>query len=262
ATDARINLGAAASGANSDITSTTALNTITPSGALTIGATSQSFTLQGTSASVLTAADSGNTTTIGFVTPTADVTINFPALSAGTYQICTTSGNCLAAGGGANTSLSNLSSVAINTSLPPGATNSDLGSGASPFRDLYLGGTATNNFRIMGSASAARTITLPDASGEICLNTGNCVGSGGGSAPSGASYITLGLSGDLTAERVLTAGTNIQINDGGANDNLTVSTVDNPTFSTSVTTPQLTSSGALSITSSGALSVGSSSQTL
>ncbi|MFI5240657.1 MAG: beta strand repeat-containing protein, partial [Candidatus Saccharimonadia bacterium] len=50
----------------------------------------------------------------------------------------------------ANTSLSNLTSVAINTALFSGASPSDLGSTANPFRDLYLGGTATNNFHITG----------------------------------------------------------------------------------------------------------------
>src|SRR5205085_9046671 len=54
AAGARSNLGAAGSGANSDITSTTALNTITPSAALTIGATGQSFTLQGNASSTIT----------------------------------------------------------------------------------------------------------------------------------------------------------------------------------------------------------------
>jgi phage gp45-like len=38
----------------------------------------------------------------------------------------------------------------------------------------------------------------------------------------------------------------------GANGNLTVNTVNNPTFSTSVTTPSLTNSGALSINATSA----------
>ena len=45
-------------------------------------------------------------------------------------------------GGGANTALSNLASVAINTSLLPGTDDSiDLGSTSFRWRDLYLGGT-------------------------------------------------------------------------------------------------------------------------
>jgi hypothetical protein len=258
---ARTSLGAAASGANGDITSTTALNTITPSAALTVGSTSYSLTLQGTSASTLKAVSGAFTTTIGFTTPTANATINFPALSAGTYDVCTSSGNCLGGGtGGANTALSNLASVAINTALLPGSTSIDLGSNAAAFRDLYIGGTVTNNFRITGTATGARTITLPDATGTVCLSTGNCVGGGGGSAPAGADYITLSGNGSLSAERTLTAGANISFTDGGANSTLTVSTVANPNFTTSVTTPQLTSTGGLSITPGGALTVGATSQ--
>jgi len=53
-------------------------NTITPSGALTVGATGQSFTLQGSSASSITATNGANTTTVNFATPTADRTISLP----------------------------------------------------------------------------------------------------------------------------------------------------------------------------------------
>src|SRR5262249_39734140 len=53
--------------------------------------------------STITATDSGNTTTLGFATPTATVTLNFPALSAGTYTICTTNGNCAGSGNGVTT---------------------------------------------------------------------------------------------------------------------------------------------------------------
>lgn len=41
-------------------------------------------------------------------------------------------------------------------------------------------------------------------------------------APDDAQYVTLALDGDLSAERVLTAGTGIAITDGGANGNVTV----------------------------------------
>lgn len=49
---------------------------------------------------------------------------------------------------------------------------------------------------------------------------------GGGGAPTGASYLTLGLNAFLTAERVLTAGTGIGFADTGANGTLTVATND------------------------------------
>jgi hypothetical protein len=88
------------------VTSTTTVggtlsaNIITPTSAFVLGATDQQFTLQGTGGSTITATDSGNTTTLGFATPTADVTLNMPALAAGTYTVCTSAGNC---GGGSGT---------------------------------------------------------------------------------------------------------------------------------------------------------------
>lgn len=47
-------------------------------------------------------------------------------------------------------------------------------------------------------------------------------GGGGGGAPTGASYVTIGLNGSLTAERVLTAGTLIDLADTGANGTVTI----------------------------------------
>lgn len=47
-------------------------------------------------------------------------------------------------------------------------------------------------------------------------------GGGGSGAPTGAQYVTMALSGSLSAERVLTAGTNITITDGGANGPVTI----------------------------------------
>ena len=75
-------------------------------------------------------------------------------------------------------------SVALNTSLLPGSAGAvNLGSAALPFGTLFVSGTsgtpASNNFQFTGVATAARTITIPDASGTICLTTGNCSGVGG-----------------------------------------------------------------------------------
>jgi len=46
--------------------------------------------------------------------------------------------------------------------------------------------------------------------------------SGGGGAPTDAQYVTMALDGDLSAERVLTAGADVTLTDGGANGNATV----------------------------------------
>lgn len=95
AADARTNLGAAASGVNNDITSLTGLSTITPAGALTVGATGQSLTLQGNASTSISAGNGANITTVGFVAPTGVNSILFPAL---TGTVCLDSGNCAAAG--------------------------------------------------------------------------------------------------------------------------------------------------------------------
>ena len=241
---ARSNLGAAASGANSDITSLSGLNSITPSGSLTIGATTQALTLQGNAASVFTATSGGDTTILSFATPTANVTYNLQAAAAGSYNICTSAGNCLGgSSGGANTSLSNLTSVAINTSLLPGATTVDLGSNAAPFRNLYLGGSATNNFEFTGTATAPRTITVPDASGTLAVSASGNIGlsSGGNISFTGQLPVANGGTGANTA--------------GGALSNLGAAA--------SGANSDITSLNALtSITPSSALTVGATSQTL
>ncbi len=75
-------------------------NAITPSGALTVGAGAQSFTLQGNAASTIVSAGGGGTTTVGFTgTPTGAVNYNFDRAAApNTYVICTTAGNCVGIG--------------------------------------------------------------------------------------------------------------------------------------------------------------------
>lgn len=46
---------------------------------------------------------------------------------------------------------------------PNAAGGTDLGSVGLPFANAYVGGSATNNIKITGTATAARTFTLPDA---------------------------------------------------------------------------------------------------
>lgn len=46
---------------------------------------------------------------------------------------------------------------------PNAAGGTDIGSAAKPFANLYIGGSATNNIKVTGTATAARTFTLPDA---------------------------------------------------------------------------------------------------
>ena len=72
-------------------------------------------------------------------------------------------------GTGANTALSNLASVSINTALLA-QTGVDLGSTANAFRDLYLyaGGTyGTHSLRLTGTPTGNRVITIPDATATL-----------------------------------------------------------------------------------------------
>jgi len=79
--------------------------------------------------------------------------------------------------GGANLGLSNLGTTSINTALLP-QTGRDLGASFTPWRNLYLYGSGSygggNYFQLTGNPTAARVVTLPDAS----ITVGNSVASG------------------------------------------------------------------------------------
>jgi hypothetical protein len=157
-------------------------STITDNG--TLVSTSADLTIQGGDVTIGVATSQTGTLNFAHSSSSFLGSITQNSLSANrTYNLpdaggdfCLSSGNCLGGGaGGANTALSNLSGVAINTSLLPGTTTIDLGSGSAAFRNLYLAGSssspATNNFAITGAATAARTIILPDADGAVCLQS-------------------------------------------------------------------------------------------
>jgi hypothetical protein len=81
--------------------------------------------------------------------------------------------------GGADTALSNLAAVAINTALlPDAAAADDFGSATLPFKDLFFAGSSgtpgTNNFRLTGaSTSGTRVITAADgASVTVIADSG------------------------------------------------------------------------------------------
>jgi hypothetical protein len=353
----------------STLSSAAALN-ITPGGTLTVGATNQALTLQGSASTTVSATGGGFTTTVGFTgSPTGAVNYNFDrAATPGTYNICTTAGNCSGSGGGvttpggtnnrvakftgsqtlgdsslsdngtlvsttgnltvqggtatigvansqtgilslawgsanfsgsltqgtltasrtytlpdadgtvclssgnclggggggANTSLSNLTSVAINTSLLPGGTTVDLGSSTAPFRNLYLAGSsaspASNNFTITGTATGARTITLPDASGTVCLNNSVSCGFATGS---GSAYVQNGNTFGGTAVLGTNDNNGLNLRTNG-NTALALDTSGNGTLTGNLTIngTTLSSAGALNITPGSTLTVGATAQTL
>lgn len=114
-----------------------------------------------------------NGSTWDFITPFADGLV-WVTDTPGVYQYNAGNWtNALSGGGsGANTALSNLVSVAINTALLPNAAGTiDVGSASLPFRYLFIAGDsgtpATNNFKITGTATASRTLTLPNATDTL-----------------------------------------------------------------------------------------------
>jgi hypothetical protein len=74
-------------------------------------------------------------------------------------------------------------------------------------------------FRWLNTTTPAEFVCTNDAAGAAVWSS---VGGGGGGAPTTSQYVTLATDGTLTNERVLTAGSNISLVDGGAGNALTV----------------------------------------
>ncbi len=160
-----------------------------------------------------------NSTVIGFASPTANTTINFPALSAGSYSVCTSAGNC--AGTAAVDTLNGLNgnlTLANATGLGSTITINDASTVAKGIAQF----NATNFSVASGVVNTSQGISVtatPTFAGLI-LSAPLSVGSGG-----------LGAS-SLTANAVLVgngAATPQQVSSGVAGQCL-VSTAGAPIF--------------------------------
>ncbi len=217
-------------GAN--VTGTLGVNTITPTSSLTIGATSQSVTIQGNASSVFTATNSGNTTTLSFQAPTANVTYRLPTAAAGSYDLCTTVGNCAGTGGGVTTPggtagkiakftgsqtlADSLLSESGSTVTVTGSLSVTSGLTLGTALSLANGGTGTTaltaNGVVIGQGSSALTTVSTVTSGQCLVSTAGapafatCPGSGGVSSLNG-------LSGALTIANSTAAGSTVTLND-------------------------------------------------
>lgn len=126
------------------------------------------------------------------------------------------------ASGGANTALSNLAAVAINTALIPGsAAGSDFGSATLPWKDIYLAGSSgtpgTNNFKFTGtSTSGTRTITLPNSNTTVPIFSQTVTFTG----PTASRSFAL----PDASVTILTTNAVITLAQGGSGANLTAST--------------------------------------
>src|ERR1041384_1666174 len=58
----------------------------------------------------------------------------------------------------------------LNPIVPSTAGSTTAGSNALPFSSFYVGNAATNNIRLTGTSTAARTVTFPDATGTVVLS--------------------------------------------------------------------------------------------
>ena len=194
--------GAASLNGGATVAGTLTANTITPSGALTVGATNQSFLMQGNASSTITATSGANTTSVAFQTPTANVTYRLLTAGAGTYDICTTVGNCAGVGGGVTTpggtpnqlakftgsqaigdsiitddgsTVSIAGALAVNTITPSGSmtvgdTGQDLTLQGAATSITATAGASTNTLTFATPSGSNKTITLPNASGTVAVS--------------------------------------------------------------------------------------------
>ena len=262
---ARSNLGAAASGANSDITSTTVLNTITPSGSLTVGSNNFSFTLQGNAASAIKATSGSFAATLSFITPTGNRSIQLPDESG---TVCTTGSIC--SGYASSSSLSGVSGVASNsvqlqatTPGTPQTGNLNI-SGVGIFGSGLTAGSGgltvtAGGANIGGNISQTGTGTLSTGTGAVSLNGatsvtgtntfnvgtgtstfagGNISQTGTGTLSTGTGAVSLNGATTLTANFIQTgaattflqksdSATAFQLQDAGGNEGLLFDTSTN-----------------------------------
>ena len=155
-------------------TPTFASLTLSATGSLTLGTASSA-----TGQIVLRNSTNANTLTLQPGATGASITLTFPTDDGDANEVLTTNGSGVLSWepvtslGGANTALSNLAAVAINTALlPDAAAADDFGSATLPFKDIFLAGSSgtpgTNNFRLTGaSTSGTRVVTLFNATDTV-----------------------------------------------------------------------------------------------
>jgi len=182
-------LGTSFAGNNTQIVqSATAARTITfPDATGTVALQGGSGTISGLTAGILPVAASATTLSNSRISDNGSTLININTGTAGAGIF-----GSLGAGNdtyiGVNDSTLNISlntnattgavsitggtlSTAVTDIRPKGSGGTTLGTALLPFGSLYVGNAATNNIQLTGTASAARTITLPDATGTVQLTT-------------------------------------------------------------------------------------------
>ncbi len=213
--DARLTNNVALLDANQTFTGTNAftqtvtVNTLTPTGAMTIGATNQNLTLRGNASASLNSTNAGGTVSVGFSgVSSGSVAYQFDATATpGTYTICTTAGGAcggtISSLGGTTNKIAKFSgaqTIADSSITDTGSaiTVQPSGNSTTTFQVVNAGGGSsifdvdTTNGRV-GVNNAAPSYPL-DVTGDInsttglrvggvlvCTNTGCITGGGGGS---------------------------------------------------------------------------------
>lgn len=124
--------------------------------------------------------------------------------------------------GDASTARTNIG-VVIGTDVQAHDAQLDDLAGLTPTKGNLIVGDGTN-FVSIGVGSDGNILTADSAQGVGMAWAAG--GSGGGGAPTTASYVTLGTDASLSDERVLTAGASISITDAGAGSTVTIAVSD------------------------------------
>jgi fibronectin-binding autotransporter adhesin len=150
-------------------TATTLSIGATTASALTVGNTAAAVTIQGSASTVLKATSGASTTTVGFITPTANVTYQFATASTGTYSICTTATIC--SGYAATGSFVNLQGTTPGTAQVGNInlTGTILGTNITAGTSLQSNGTLSSS----GTATLAGNILTADTTQmKVRIGTG------------------------------------------------------------------------------------------
>jgi hypothetical protein len=194
-------------------------------------------------ADVIQVRDSGDTTTVFAVSPAGTITAGTWNGSALTdAYVSDTLTSSIFIGSGSTTNAIDLATAEVAGTL--GASNGGTGLASYTVGDLlYASGTTS-----LGKLASVAT-------GSCLISQGVGVAPVWGACTSG-SLTSLTLAGTSGSNQTISNGDTITIaagnnitTTGGATDTITVATVNNPSFSTSVSTPILTATGALAINS-------------